>query len=168
MVSHRKCEDSRCGVAAPEVVAVFSNVSFSGAKKNWARKQRSCNKWTMSKRSREEWQVLHVRDLVMTGYDFNWNHPLVLRCTIKPWSTFCALTARLGGKETSVQCSTEWRAVTLHSDTMTEEEGQSLGHDHLFYVRLLQKANRQGLYRKSNLSRRGYPGLGTWAARQAY
>lgn len=34
MVSHRKLEDSRCGVAAPEAVAVFSNGDSSGAKKD--------------------------------------------------------------------------------------------------------------------------------------
>lgn len=36
MVSHRKLEksDVKCGVAAPEAVAVFSNGSFSGARKD--------------------------------------------------------------------------------------------------------------------------------------
>lgn len=51
----------------------------------------------MNKRSRKEWQVLHLRDLLMTGHDFQLK---VLGCTIKPWSTFSALTARVQGKET--------------------------------------------------------------------
>lgn len=63
----------------------------------------------MNKRSRKEWHVLHLRDLLMTGNDFlmtdNDFQLKVLGCTVKPWSTFSALSAGVQGKETYVQCS---------------------------------------------------------------
>lgn len=70
-------------------------------------------------------------------------------------STFQALTARLGGKETSVLCSMEGD----HPVPWPEKEAMTSS------VRLLQKANRWGAYRNSSPSRGDYHELGIWAAK---
>lgn len=48
--------------------------------------------------------IIVLRDEVVTSREII---PWFWGCTVKPWSTLRALTATLGGKETSVQCSTE-------------------------------------------------------------
>ena len=120
----------------------------------------------MNERCREQRQVL-PRELVVTkchcserqGRDFKRNHPLVLGMhheTLEHLLGFDSKTGKEG----------DFGAVQHGARSLNPSARQG-GHGHPSSVRLLQKRNRRGPYRKSNPRRGDYNELGTWATRQA-